>query len=124
MAETGNESCTVPPSEWLTYKAAGERLGLRPAIVAACARRDRWPMRKRNDTGEPKVEVPGVLLAADTTVAELGPDQELRERIAQVLARVDRLEAKREREKADAEERAIAKARAAAPKRPWWRLGR
>jgi|SRR5829696_10406211 len=124
MAETGNESCTVPPSEWVTYKAAGERLGLRPAIVAACARRDRWPMRKRNDTGEPEVEVPGVLLAADTAVAELGPDQELRERIAQIVARVDCLEAKREREKADADERAIARARAAAPKRPWWRLGR
>jgi uncharacterized small protein (DUF1192 family) len=105
MADTGNESYTVPPSEWLTYKAAGERLGLRPATVADCARRDRWPMRKRNDTGEPEVEVPGVLLAADAAVTELGPDEELRERIAQVVARVDRLEAKRQREKADAEER-------------------
>ena len=75
MAETGNESYAVPPSEWLTYKAAGERLGLRPAAVAACARRDRWPMRKRNDTGEPEVEVPGVLFAADTAVTELGPDR-------------------------------------------------
>jgi hypothetical protein len=61
--------------------------------------------------------------AADATVTELGPDQELRELIAQVVGRIDRLEAEREREKAYAEERAIAKARAAAPKRPWWRLG-
>jgi len=38
----------------------------------------------------------------------LEADQELRERIAQVVAQADRLEAKREREKADAEERAIA----------------
>jgi hypothetical protein len=124
MAQTDNESYTVPSSEWLTYKAAGERLGLRPAAVAAFARRDRWPMRKRNDTGQLEVEIPGVLLAKDTAVTELGPDQELRERIAQVVARVDRLEATREREKADSEERAIARARAAAPKRPWWRLGR
>ena len=72
MAKTGNESYMVPLSDWLTYKAAGERLGLRPAAFAACARRDRWPMRKRNDTGELEVEVPGVLLAADTAVAELG----------------------------------------------------
>jgi hypothetical protein len=81
-------------------------------------------MRRRSDTGEPEVEVPGVLLAADIAVIELEPDQELRERIAQAVARVDRLEAEREREKAYSEERAIAKARAAAPKRPWWRLGR
>jgi hypothetical protein len=63
-------------------------------------------------------------LTGRTAVTELGPDQELRERIAQVVARVDRLEATLEREKADAEERAIARARAAAPKRRWWRLGR
>jgi hypothetical protein len=114
----------VPPSEWLTYKAAGERLGLRPAAVAARARRNRWPMRRRNDTGEPEVEIPGDLLAADIAVIELGPDQELRKRVAQAVARVDRLEAEREREKAYFEERAIAKARAAAPKRAWWRLGK
>jgi hypothetical protein len=67
---------------------------------------------------------PGDLLAADIAVIELGPDQELRKRVALAVARVDRLEAEREREKAYFEERAIAKARAAAPKWAWWRLGK
>jgi hypothetical protein len=48
----------------------------------------------------------------------------LRERVAQAVGQVDRADATRAREKAYAEERAIDKARAAAPKRPWWRLGR
>jgi len=66
VAQNGrNRFYTVPPSDWLTNKTAGERLGLRPAAVAACAGRERWPMRKPNDTGKAEVEVPGVLLAAD-----------------------------------------------------------
>jgi hypothetical protein len=85
MAGTNNESRTVPPSEWLTYKAAGERLGLRPSAVAARARRHRRPMRKRNDTRETEVEVPSVLLTKDIAVIEWGPDQGLRERIAQAV---------------------------------------
>ncbi|GEP59415.1 hypothetical protein RSO01_65810 [Reyranella soli] len=56
---------------------------------------------------------------------ELRPGDELRERVARALAKVDRLEAARAREKAYAEERAVAKANAEPPtKRPWWRLGR
>lgn len=123
MFEIGNKHHTVPPSEWLTHQAAGERLGIRPVAVAARARRERWRTRQRNDTGELEVEVPGILLATGT-ITDTGPDLELRERVAQAVTRVDRLEAEREREKAYDEERAIAKARAAAPKRAWWRLGR
>jgi hypothetical protein len=62
---------------------------------------------------------------AKTDETEVRPEQELRERVARALAGVDRLEATQAREKADAEERAVDKARAAAPiKRPWWHLGR
>ena len=53
----------IPPSEWLTYRAAGERMGVGPAAVAARARRGRWPKRTRNDTGEAEILVPGELLA-------------------------------------------------------------
>jgi hypothetical protein len=56
---------------------------------------------------------------AKTGETEVWPEQELRERVARALAGVDRLEATQAREKADAEERAVDKARAAAPtKRP------
>ena len=66
----------------------------------------------------------GDLCMAKTGETDVGPEQELRERVAQAVIRVDRLEAAQAREKAGAEERAVAKARAAAPtKRPWWRLG-
>jgi hypothetical protein len=62
---------------------------------------------------------------AKTGETDEGREQELRDRVAQAVTRVDRLEATQAREKAGAEERAVAKARASAPtKRPWWRLGR
>jgi hypothetical protein len=55
---------------------------------------------------------------------EVRPEQELRERVARALARVDRLDATQARENAYAEERAIAKAKAEPPtKRSWWRRG-
>ena len=56
---------------------------------------------------------------------EVQRDQELRERVARAVARVDRLDATQARQKAYAEERAVAKAKAEAPtKRSWWRLAR
>ena len=57
---------------------------------------------------------------------EVRPEQELRERVAQAVAGVDRLDdATQARERAAGEERALAKANAEAPtKRPWWRLAR
>jgi hypothetical protein len=59
-----------------------------------------------------------------TGETEVGPEQELRERVARALAGVDRLDATQAREKAAAEERALAKAKAELPaKRRWWRLG-
>ncbi len=52
-------------------------------------------------------------------------EQELGERVARAVELVDRLEAEKARDKAFDEERAMARARAAAPaKRRWWRLGR
>jgi len=60
-----------------------------------------------------------------TGETEARPEQELRERVARALAKVDRLDATRAREKAYAEERAVAEAKAEAPtRRTWWRLGR
>jgi type IV secretory pathway VirB10-like protein len=47
----------------MTYRAAGERLGLQASAVAARARRGRWPKRLRNDTGEAEVLVPADALA-------------------------------------------------------------
>jgi hypothetical protein len=115
----------------MTYSAAAERLGLTPGLVAARARRGRWRTRTRGDTGEAEVEVPDALLDIGTGELDIGPveielepDLPLRERVAQAVGQVDRADATRAREKAYAEERAIDKARAAAPKRPWWRLGR
>jgi hypothetical protein len=62
---------------------------------------------------------------AKTGETEGRPEQELRSRVARALAKVDRLDATQAREKAYAEERAVAKAKAEAPtKRSWWRLGR
>jgi len=62
---------------------------------------------------------------AKTGEAEVRFEQELRERVARAVARVDRLDAAHAREKAYAEEQAIAKAKAEAPtKRSWWRLPR
>jgi hypothetical protein len=129
MAE--KSSALFPSSRWMTYSAAAERLGLTPGLVAARARRGRWRTRTRGDTGEAEVEVPDALLDIGTgelgigpVEIELEPDLPLRERVAQAVGQVDRADATRAREKAYAEERAIDKARAAAPKRPWWRLGR
>ena len=121
MVET---SAWFPSSRWMTYSAAAERLGLTPGLVAARARRRRWPTRIRGDTGEAEVEVPAALLDIDFIEIELEPDLSLRERVAQAVGQVDRRETTYAREKAFAEDRAIAKARAAAPKLPWWRLGR
>ena len=117
MAET---SAWFPSSGWMTYSAAAERLGLTPGLVAARARRRRWPTRIRGDTGEAEVEVPAALLDIDSIEIELEPDLPLRERVAQAVGQVDRREATYAREKAFAEERAIANERAAALKRPWW----
>lgn len=50
-------------AEWLSYRQAGERLGLQPTAVAARARRARWPKRLRNDTGEAEILVPAEVLA-------------------------------------------------------------
>jgi hypothetical protein len=62
---------------------------------------------------------------AKTAETEVQPEQELRERVARALAKVDRLGATQMRERAQAEAWAVAKAKAAAPtKRSWWRLGR
>ena len=62
---------------------------------------------------------------AKTDKIEVQPPQELRERVARAVARVDRLDATKARDTAYAEERALAKATTAArPKRSWWRLGR
>ena len=117
MAET---SAWFPSSRWMTYSAAAERLGLTPGLVAARARRRRWPTRIRGDTGEAEVEVPAALLDIDSIEIELEPDLPLRERVAQAVGQVDRREATYAREKAFAEERAIAIEGAAALKRPWW----
>ena len=120
MADT---SPLFPSSRWMTYSAAAERLGLTPGLVAARARRRRWPTRIRGDTGEAEVEVPAALLDIDSIEIELEPDLPFRERVAQAVGQVDRAEATRTREKAYAEERAIARERAASLKRPWWFTG-
>jgi len=41
--------------QWLTYKAAGERLGLPRSAVAAQADRHGWPRRLSNETGEEEI---------------------------------------------------------------------
>ena len=111
-------------SMWLTYDAAAEQLGLTQGQVAARARRGRWPTRRRSDTGDIEIEVPGDLLIPNASWAIVEPDEELRQRVADAVGRVDRTEAAKAREKTTADEREIAKSRAAAPKRAWWRLGR
>jgi hypothetical protein len=74
-----------PASEWMTYSAAAERLGVSPSSIAL--RAGRWPMRKRSDTGEVEIEVPGPLLAGHTIEGRAGADQELRSRVAEALSR-------------------------------------
>ena len=112
-------SALFPSSRWMTYSAAAVRLGLTPGLVAARARRRRWQTR----TGEAEVEVPEALLDIDSAEIELAPDLLLRERVARAVSQVDRAEATRAREKAYDEERAIARERAVASKRPWWLRG-
>ena len=119
MAET---SALFPSSGWMTYGAAAARLGLTPGLIAARARRRRWQTRT-GDTGEAEVEVPEALLDFDSAEIELAPDLLLRERVARAVSQVDRAEATRAREKAYDEERAIARERAVASKRPWWLRG-
>ena len=119
MAEADkNYSPETPPSEWLTYLAASERLGLSPSTVATRARRRGWPIRV--SMGETEVEVPGASLAARKVALDAA--SEMHERVASAVGRIDRLEATQARDKAHAEERAAVKA--SATKRPWWRLGR
>ena len=57
---------------------------------------------------------------AKTGEDEVPPEQELHERVARAVARVDRLDATQAREKAYAKERAVAKAKAEAPTRRSW----
>ena len=116
------EAAETPPSEWLTYLAASQRLGLSPSTVAARARRQGWPIRVRSDKGETEVEVPGARLAARKVAVDATSEQALHQRVAQAVGRVDRLGATQAREKANAAERAAVKA-SASTKRPWWRLG-
>ena len=50
---------------WLTYKQAAERLGLSsPNAAEAKAKRERWPQRLRDDTGEIEIAAPPELLTA------------------------------------------------------------
>jgi hypothetical protein len=121
MAEKFSE--LFPSSRWMTYSAAAERLGLTPRLVAARARRGRWRTRTRGATGEPEVEVPYALLDMYSVETKLKPDLALRDRVAQAVRQVDRTKAKWAREDAFANERAIARERAAAPKLSWWLRG-
>ena len=53
------------PSEWLTYAAAGERLGLRPESVRQKAFRNHWPKRLGNDGfAQVKLDIAETLAAA------------------------------------------------------------
>jgi hypothetical protein len=103
-----------PASEWMTYGAAAERLGVSPSSIAL--RAGRWPMRKRSDTGEVEVEVPGALLAHDTVQREPGADQELRRRVAEAVSRVHR-------PGPSSRERTLTRI-AMALKETWWRFSR
>ena len=120
MAET---SALFPSSRWMTYSEAAARLGLTVDLVARRVHQRRWPTRIRSETGEAEVEVPDALLDMDSE-SEREADLPLRERVALAVARVDRAEAMLARQKAYDEERVLARERAAATKRPWWRLGR
>ena len=92
-----------PAAEWLTYKAAADRLGLQPTAVAARARRARWPKRLRNDTGEAEILVPGELLASPRQRPQEGrpapaPDSEAPNVADAVRAAVGPLQAALERQ--------------------------
>ena len=111
MADNSPE---MPPSEWLTYSAAAERLGVSPNSIAL--RASRWPMRKRIDTGEVEIEVPGTLLAGQTIEGRTVADQELRSRVAEALSRAHRPRPRRQ-------ERTLPKF-AMALREIWWRFSR
>src|SRR6476620_8218696 len=88
MAEADkNYSPETPPSEWLTYLAASERLGLSPSTVATRARRRGWPIRV--SMGETEVEVPGASLAARKVAVDAASG--MHERVASAVGRIDRL---------------------------------
>jgi hypothetical protein len=103
-----------PASEWMTYSAAAERLGVSKSSIAL--RAGRWPMRKRRDTGEVEIEVPGTLLAGHTIEGQAGADQELRSRVAEALSRAH---GPRPRSR----ERTLAKI-AMTLRQTWWRFSR
>jgi len=63
-AEMAGKSPEMPASEWLTYSAGAERLGVSPNSIAL--REARRPMRKRSENGEMEIEVPGTLLVLHT----------------------------------------------------------
>ena len=108
------KSPEMPASEWLTYSAAAERLGVSSNSIVL--RAGRWPMRKRSDTGEVEIEVPGSLLAVHTGLGGAEGDEELRSRVAEAVSRVHR---QRPRGQAHTLERI-----ATALRQTWWRFGR
>jgi hypothetical protein len=108
------KSPEMPTSEWLTYSAAAKRLGLTPSSVAF--RAGRWPIRKRTDTGEVEIEVPGSLLAVNTLDGGAGADEELRSRVAQAVSRVHR-------PRTGGKERTLARV-VTALTQLWWRFSR
>ena len=101
-----------PTSEWMTYSAAAERLGVSPSSIAL--RAGRWPMRKRSDTGEVEIEVPGPVLGGHTIEGRADADKELRSRVAEALNRAHR-------PKPRSQERTLAKI-AMALRQSWWRF--
>lgn len=103
-----------PASEWMTYSAAAERLGVSRSSITF--RAGRWPMRKRNDTGEVEIEVPGTLLAGHTIEGRAGADQELRSRVAEALSRAHKPRPR-------SQERTVAKL-ATVLRQIWWRFSR
>jgi hypothetical protein len=111
MADNSPE---MPPSEWLTYSAAAERLGLSPSSIAF--RAGRWPIRKRSATGEVEIKVPGTLLAVHAVEGGAAGDQELRSRVAEAVSRVHTARGR-------SQERTLAKI-ATALRQNWWRFGR
>lgn len=104
----------VPASEWLTYSAAAERLGLPQNVIAL--RAGRWPTRKRSDTGEVEIEVPGTVLALTVVEGAAGTDPELRSRVAEAVSRAHM-------PRTSAEDRPLARL-AAALRQTWRRLRR
>ena len=106
------QSPETPASEWLTYSAAAERLGVSPNSIAL--RAGRWPMRKRSDTGEVEIEVPGTVLGDQTVEGRAGADQELRSRVAEALNRAHRPRPR-------SQERTLANF-AMALRQSWWRF--